>query len=168
MNAEELRCLQAPLKQMYRDEPRAAWVTLKAAGNLGEGLTCKVQTGRAVVEAGLHPKTGGSGLRVCSGDMLLEALVGLRWRHAQRGGHGDRRARARGSDPRGRRFGFSRHPRRREGDAGRVPSGPALLRFGNRREFRAVKYLDPPDRALLRRLPDAFAFTGNHRHAEHN
>jgi uncharacterized OsmC-like protein len=76
MNAEELKALQAPVKARYRDEPAAALLTLKARGNLGEGVTCKVETGRAVVEAGLHPATGGDGLAVCSGDMLLEALVG--------------------------------------------------------------------------------------------
>ena len=75
MKSEELRALQAPLKQQYRAEPEAALVTLKAQGRLGEGVTCKVQTGKALVEAGLHPATGGSGLSACSGDMLLEALV---------------------------------------------------------------------------------------------
>jgi uncharacterized OsmC-like protein len=75
MNAETLRALQAPLKEQYRAEPDAALVTLKARGKLGEGITCKIETGRALVEAGLHPATGGSGLAACSGDMLLEALV---------------------------------------------------------------------------------------------
>ncbi len=76
MDADELRALQAPLKDRYRDEPEAAVVTLRAAGEIGgEGVACKVDTGRALVEAGLHPATGGSGLQACSGDMLLEALV---------------------------------------------------------------------------------------------
>jgi uncharacterized OsmC-like protein len=75
MNADELRALQAPLKQKYRETPQAAVVTLKAQGRLGEGITCKVETGKALVEAGLHPATGGDGLFACSGDMLLEALV---------------------------------------------------------------------------------------------
>jgi uncharacterized OsmC-like protein len=75
MQADELRALQAPLKQQYREQPNAALVTLKAEGKIGEGITCKVQTGKALVEAGLHPVTGGNGLTVCSGDMLLEALV---------------------------------------------------------------------------------------------
>ncbi|PWT74361.1 MAG: peroxiredoxin [Chloroflexi bacterium] len=75
MNAEELRALQAPLKERYREQPTAALVTLRAAGKLGEGITCKVETGKALTEAGLHPATGGSGLSACSGDMLLEALV---------------------------------------------------------------------------------------------
>jgi uncharacterized OsmC-like protein len=73
---DEIRALQAPLKARYREEPGAAVVTLRASGRIGqETLTCKVDTGRALVEAGLHPATGGSGLAACSGDMLLEALV---------------------------------------------------------------------------------------------
>jgi len=76
MKAQELRDLQAPLKTRYREEPGAALVTLKAKGRLGdERITCKVETGRAIAEAGLHPATGGDGLALCSGDMLLEALV---------------------------------------------------------------------------------------------
>lgn len=75
MNAEDLRALQAPLKERYRAEPAAAVVTLRAEGKLGEGITCRVDTARSLVEAGLHPGTGGSGAAVCSGDMLLEALV---------------------------------------------------------------------------------------------
>jgi uncharacterized OsmC-like protein len=75
MDADSLKALQAPLKQQYRDDPGKALVTLKAEGRLGDGLTCKVETGRALVEAGLHPATGGNGLSACSGDMLLEALV---------------------------------------------------------------------------------------------
>jgi uncharacterized OsmC-like protein len=75
MNAEALRALQAPLKERYRQEPTAAAVTLCARGQLGEGITCRVETGKALVEAGLHLATGGDGLALCSGDMLLEALV---------------------------------------------------------------------------------------------
>src|SRR5271165_4978770 len=76
MRSSELRELQAPLKERYRAEPEAALVTLRAQGQLGEEtLTCKVESGRALVEAGLHPATGGDGLAACSGDMLLEALV---------------------------------------------------------------------------------------------
>ncbi len=76
MKGEELREMQAPLKNQYRDKPESAVVTLRAVGELGDaGLTCKVDTGRALVEAGLHPATGGNGLSACSGDMLLEALV---------------------------------------------------------------------------------------------
>ena len=75
MNAEELKNLQAPLKEKYRAEPDSAIITLKAQGKIGEGISCKVETGRAMIEAGLHPATGGTGMLVCSGDMLLEALV---------------------------------------------------------------------------------------------
>lgn len=76
MNVDQLRELQAPLKARYREEPGAALVTLRAKGEIGqEGLACRVETGRALVEAGLHPATGGSGLQACSGDMLLEALA---------------------------------------------------------------------------------------------
>ena len=76
MDAAALRALQAPLKERYRSEPRSAFITLAAVGSLeGPGIACKVETGRALAVAGLHPATGGSGLEVCSGDMLLEALV---------------------------------------------------------------------------------------------
>jgi uncharacterized OsmC-like protein len=76
MDATALRDMQAPLKDKYRADPGSAVVTLEAEGDLsGEGIACKVDTGRALVEAGLHPATGGSGLQACSGDMLLEALV---------------------------------------------------------------------------------------------
>jgi uncharacterized OsmC-like protein len=75
MNADELRSLQAPIKEGYRQRPETALVTLRAEGRIGEGVTCKVETGKALVEAGLHPATGGDGIGACSGDMLLEALV---------------------------------------------------------------------------------------------
>ena len=75
MKAEQLKEIQAPLKAKYRDNPEAALITLRAEGRLGEGITCRVDTGRAIAEAGLHPATGGDGSALCSGDMLLEALV---------------------------------------------------------------------------------------------
>lgn len=75
MNAEQLKAMQAPIKDAYRMDPSKAVITLKASGKIGEGIACRVDTGRALVEAGLHPATGGSGLQACSGDMLLEALV---------------------------------------------------------------------------------------------
>ena len=75
MNADELRTVQGPLKAQYREAPDAARITLRAQGHLGEGLSCKIETGKALVVAGLHPATGGSGQAACSGDMLLEALV---------------------------------------------------------------------------------------------
>jgi uncharacterized OsmC-like protein len=76
MNADDLRTLQAPIKERYRAEPEAAVITLRAVGTLdSEGIACRVETGRAIVAAGLHPSTGGTGELACSGDMLLEALV---------------------------------------------------------------------------------------------
>jgi len=76
MKADELRSLQAPLKTQYRDHPETALVTLRAEGRVGENVTCKIETGKGRVEAGLHPATGGDGQSACSADMLLEALVG--------------------------------------------------------------------------------------------
>lgn len=75
MKSEELKSLQAPLKDQYKASPETALVTLHAEGVLGEGVSCSVATGKALVEAGLHPATGGSGAQACSGDMLLQALV---------------------------------------------------------------------------------------------
>ena len=75
MNADTLRAIQAPLKDLYRQEPAAALITLRSQGRIGEGISCKLETGRALAEAGLHPAAGGSGLELCSGDMLLDALV---------------------------------------------------------------------------------------------
>lgn len=75
MDKNGLKALQAPLKEKYRADPNSAIVTLKAQGRIGEGITCKVETGKAMVEAGLHPATGGDGFAACSGDMLLEALA---------------------------------------------------------------------------------------------
>ncbi len=75
MDAAALKELQAPLKDKYRDDPTSAMITLLAEGKVAEGISCKVSTGKAIVEAGLHPATGGNGLLACSGDMLLEALV---------------------------------------------------------------------------------------------
>src|SRR5450432_2818897 len=75
MNSLELKNLQAPLKEKYRTEPASAMITLKAVGKIGDGISCSIESGRALVEAGLHPATGGTGLLACSGDLLLEALV---------------------------------------------------------------------------------------------
>ena len=155
MKAEDLRAIQAPLKEHYRDEPEAARITLKAQGKVGEGVTCKVQTGRALVEAGLHPLTGGDGLSLCSGDMLLEALVacagvtlssvatalGIELRDAT--------VRAEGMLDFSGTLAVSKE----------TPVGfqriRSLLRPGHRRERGAACHAHPPDRALLRRLPDA-------------
>jgi len=75
VESQELKELQAPLKQKYKDQPQSAMITLNARAKIGEGITCKIETGKALIEAGLHPATGGDGLSVCSGDLLLEALV---------------------------------------------------------------------------------------------
>ncbi len=75
MDSEQLKAVQAPLKAQYKSTPGAALITLKAEGRLGEGVTCSIDTARALVDAGLHPATGGDGMHVCSGDMLLQALV---------------------------------------------------------------------------------------------
>lgn len=75
MDSATLKALQAPIKEKYKEDPNSALITLKAEGRVGEGISCKVDTGKALVEAGLHPATGGDGLLACSGDMLLEALV---------------------------------------------------------------------------------------------
>jgi uncharacterized OsmC-like protein len=75
MKTEELKQIQAPLKDKYRKDPGSAVITLKASGKIGEGISCKIETGRALVEAGLHEATGGTGMLACSGDLLLEALV---------------------------------------------------------------------------------------------
>lgn len=75
MNATDLKNLQAPLKDKYKEQPESALITLKAQGRVGDGISCRVETGKALVEAGLHPATGGTGMLACSGDMLLEALV---------------------------------------------------------------------------------------------
>lgn len=75
MNSEQLKSLQAPLKEKYKSDASSAMITLKASGKVGENVSCKVETGRALVEAGLHPATGGDGMLACSGDMLLQALV---------------------------------------------------------------------------------------------
>ena len=75
MDRAELRALQAPLKQRYREDPQSALITLRAEGTLNDRVACSVATGQAIVEAGLHPATGGTGVEACSGDMLLQALV---------------------------------------------------------------------------------------------
>jgi len=75
MKKEEIKALQAPLKEQYKSDPSKALITLKASGTLGENISCKIETGRALAEAGLHPATGGNGMLACSGDLLLEALV---------------------------------------------------------------------------------------------
>ena len=155
MDAAGLRALQAPIKERYKTDPKAAVITLKAKGTLDDTtIACKVETGRALAVAGLHPATGGSGLELCSGDMLLEALVAcagvtlkavataidvpLRVRH----GLGRRRPR------------FPRHARRRQGGAGRLRADPPALRPRNRRAAGEARSAAQAHRALLRRLSD--------------
>lgn len=75
MQAEELKSIQAPLKQKYRDDPSSAMVTLRAQAKMTDGIACRIETGKAVLEAGLHPATGGNGSQACSGDMLLQSLA---------------------------------------------------------------------------------------------
>jgi uncharacterized OsmC-like protein len=75
MNSAQLKAIQTPLKEKYKVQPESAIITLKSQGNIGEGISCKVETSRTLIEAGLHPATGGTGLLACSGDMLLDALV---------------------------------------------------------------------------------------------
>ena len=103
MNADELRSLQAPLKAQYRERPDTALVTLRAEGQVGQNITCQIETGKARVEAGLHPATGGDGRSACSADMLLEALVGCAGRNFKRGRYRSKHSFARRDDPSGRR-----------------------------------------------------------------
>ena len=138
-----------------REEPQAALVTLTAGGELGEGVSCSVQTGRALAEAGLHPASGGDGSLLCSGDMLLEALVacaGVTLRAvatslgiAVRSGRVQRRGRPR----------LPRHAGRRPRRAGRLLGDPPRLRARHRRQRERARDPAEADRALLRRLPDA-------------
>ena len=124
MDAAALKALQAPLKDKYRETPEAAVVTLKAEGRIGEGVTCRVETGKALVEAGLHPATGGPGTQACSGDMLLEALVACAGvtlnAVATALGCG-----ARCQDQGRGRPRLPRHPGRRQGRARGLPRHPA-------------------------------------------
>ena len=155
MDANALKTLQAPLKERYREKPEAAVVTLKAEGRIGEGVTCSVQTGKALIEAGLHPATGGNGTSACSGDMLLEALVACAGvtlnavATALQLTVRDARIRAEGDlDFRGTL-----------GVAKDAPVGFRDIRLSlrdRRRPHRgAARHADEADRALLRGLPDA-------------
>src|SRR4051812_12361356 len=129
MDAAELRAMQAPIKERYKSDPSAAVITLKAKGSIdSEGIACKVETGRALATAGLHPASGGSGLELCSGDMLLEALVacaGVTLK-AVSTALGHHLAERRGA--RRRRSRFSRHAGGSKGCAGRLPRDPPVVR----------------------------------------
>ena len=155
MNVDQLRELQAPIKSRYRDDPDAAVITLRANGEIGqENLACRVETGRALVEAGLHPASGGSGLQACSGDMLLEALaacagvtlsavataLGIDVRKGTVSVEGD-------LDFRGT-LGVDK-----DGPGG-LSRDPARLRAGHRRRRGAAGEPAQADRALLRRPAD--------------
>ena len=151
---EQLRERQAPIKQRFRDDPATAAITLRADGTLDEGIACSVQTGRALVEAGLHPDTGGDPALACSGDMLLQALVacaGVTMRSVATaiGIEVSGTVHAEGDlDWRGTMVDRSRGP-------GRVPTHQAAVRARDRRGRRAARDPAASDRALLRRLPDA-------------
>ena len=127
------RALQAPLKERYRAEPDAALVTLSATGDLGEGVSCSVHTARAVAEAGLHPATGGDGSLLCSGDMLLEALVACAGVTLRAVVDLARDLGAIGPRPRRGRSRLPRDARRRPRRAGRVQGDPAVVRARDRR-----------------------------------
>ena len=162
MDINELRALQAPLKDRYRAEPQAAVVTLRASGALDSAaVACKVETGRALSVAGLHPATGGSGAELCSGDMLLEALVACAGVTVKavatsigvplRGG--------------GRRSRLSRHARSRARGSCRLHRHSSAVRTGFGRAAGAARNASQADRALLRRAADAAARTADTSHA---
>ena len=147
MDATELRAMQAPIKERYKTDPGAALITLKAKGTLDDqNIACKVETGRALAVAGLHPATGGSGMELCSGDMLLEALVacaGVTLKAVSTAldiplevRHGVGRGRSR----------FPRHARRRQGGAGRLPrrSGCASMSTPTRRRTSSTSCSSSP------------------------
>ncbi len=152
MDAAELRATQAPIKERYKSDPKAAVITLKARGSIeSEGIACKVETGRALALAGLHPASGGSGLELCSGDMLLEALVAcagvtLKSVSTAIAEDGDRHRRGRSR--------FPRHARRRQGGAGRVCGNSPAFRRRYQRAAGQTGFAAKTHRALLRGLPD--------------
>ena len=160
MNANELRSLQAPLKARYTEAPARAVITLNARGRLGdENVTCKVETGKAMVEAGLHPATGGDGIAACSGDMLLEALV------ACAGVTMKAVATALGIELRSGTVTAERRPGRPwdarcgERRSSRLPGDPPAIRPGHRCDAGADRHIAEADRALLRHPPDAAQLT---------
>src|SRR5204862_6315075 len=130
MTPDELRSLQAPLKTQYRERPESALVTLHAEGRIGENVTCKIETGKARVEAGLHPATGGDGLSACSADMLLEALVGCAGVTLGAVATALGISLTRRHDSSRRRSRFSWHPRRFQRRAYRVQANSFEPRFG--------------------------------------
>ncbi len=155
MDAAELRAMQAPIKERYKTDPSAAVITLKAKGSTdSEGIACKVETGRALAMAGLHPATGGSGLELCSGDMLLEALVACAGVTLKSVATAVDIPLKSGNVYRRRRSRFPRHARRRQGSAGRLRRNPPPLRGRDRRAAGQARSAAETHRALLRGLPD--------------
>ncbi|MEZ5141778.1 MAG: hypothetical protein R2726_04570 [Acidimicrobiales bacterium] len=150
MDRDELRATQAPIKQRYRDDPGAAVITLHAEGRLGEDVTCSVQTGQALVEAGLHPATGGTGLHACSSDMLLRALA------ACAGVTMASVATALGLDVAGTvprptaTLDFRGRSASTQGGVGRLHRHPPVVRPRDRRERGQACDAAPPHRAVLR------------------
>ena len=166
LDRAELQEKQAPLKERYKEEPGAALITLSARASLGEGISCSVETGRAIAEAGLHPATGGDGTQLCSGDMLLEALAAC-------AGVTLRSVATSLEIPVRRRDGQGGRRPRLQRDARRRPRGGGWLlrdqpcfrpRYGRRRG--AARHAHQADRALLRRPADALGVAGAQRHAE--
>ena len=150
MNSDDLRALQAPLKAQYKEKPESAVITLTARGVLGdENVTCKVETGNALAERGFIRRPEATGSLACSGDMLLEALVGVRRRHVERGRTAIGIALRSGASRR-RRSRFSRHARRRQGRPGGLSRNPSALRARHRRHRGAARNLAQAHRALLR------------------
>ena len=164
MDADELRSLQAPLKERYREDTDAALIVLKASGAVDDSeIACSVDTGKALVEAGLHPSGGGTGLQACSGDMLLQALVACAGGDAQGSrdralnGHSGR------ASERRRRSRRARDPGGRPRCTRRFPRDSPVLRARQRRRAGRSRQAVQAHRALLRRLPDAYRRRpGNH------
>jgi len=154
MNAEELRSVQAPLKERYREDPEAALITLRAQGRIGEGVSCKIETGKAAVVAGLHPATGGKRSSGLLGRYAPRSAGGLRRRDAQCGRHRARH-RAAGCLAQGRRRSrLPRHAGRIKGGSGGLPEHTTAVHARHRRVGRTACHAFAPDREVLRRLPD--------------
>ena len=155
MDSTGLRAVQQPLKDAYREDPEQAVITLRARGELGdEGISCSVDTGRAMAVAGLHPATGGDGSLLCSGDMLLEALVACAGVTLRAVATSLEIPVAGGTVHAEGDLDFRGTLGRSQGGAGRVHRHPAELRARHRGQRGADRDAAPADRALLRRVPD--------------
>jgi hypothetical protein len=160
MEIMNLKSIQAPLKERYREEPASAIITLHAEGKIGEGVTCSVDTGRALVKAGLHPATGGEFSNVCSGDLLLQALfacAGVTLNAVATSLASP--CRTRRCLPRAISIFAARSPSRRS--AGRLYRDPPRLRGARRPHRRPARDADQADRALLRRAAEPEAAAGH-------